>query len=96
MQQGKPIAYFSRTLGVKNAAMSTYDKEALAILEALKRWRHYLLDSDLIIKTDQKSLKYITEQKVAEDCNTNYSSNSYNSTTQLSTKKGKITRQLML
>jgi hypothetical protein len=24
------------------------------------------LDSDLIIKTDQKSLKYITEQKVAE------------------------------
>jgi transposase InsO family protein len=46
--------------------MSTYDKEALAILEALKKWRHYFLDSDLIIKTDQKSLKYITEQKVAE------------------------------
>jgi hypothetical protein len=66
MQQGKPIAYFSKTLGVKNAAMSTYDKEALAILEALKRWRHYLLDSDLVIKTDQKSLKYITDQKVAE------------------------------
>jgi hypothetical protein len=61
MQQGKPIAYFSRTLGIRNAAMSTYDKEALAILEALKRWRHYFLDSDLIIKTDQKSLKYITE-----------------------------------
>jgi hypothetical protein len=66
MQQGKPIAYFSRTLGIRNAAMSTYDKEALAILEALKRWRHYFLDSDLIIKTDQKILKYITEQKVAE------------------------------
>jgi hypothetical protein len=46
--------------------MSTYDKEALAILEALQRWRHYFLDSDLIIKTDQKSLKYIAEQKVAE------------------------------
>jgi hypothetical protein len=66
MQQGKPIAYFSKTLGIKNAAMSTYDKEALAILEALKRWRHYLPDSDLVIKTDQKSLKYITDQKVAE------------------------------
>jgi hypothetical protein len=40
MQQAKPIPYFSRTLGPRNAAMSTYDKEALAILEALKRWRH--------------------------------------------------------
>jgi hypothetical protein len=66
MQQGKPIAYLSKTLGPRNAAMSTYDKEALAILGALKKWRHYFLDSDLIIKTDQKSLKYITEQKVAE------------------------------
>jgi hypothetical protein len=66
MQQGKPIAYFSRSLGVRNAATSIYDKEALAILEALKRWRYYFLDSDLIIKTDHKILKYITEQKVAE------------------------------
>jgi predicted aspartyl protease len=66
MQQGKPIAYYNRTLGTKSAAMSTYDKEALAILEALKKWRHYLLGSELYIKTDQKSLKFITDQKVAE------------------------------
>jgi hypothetical protein len=63
MQQGRPLAYFSKTLGVKSVTMSTYDKEALAILEALKLWRHYLVDSDLLIKTDQKSLKFITEQK---------------------------------
>jgi hypothetical protein len=43
MQQGKPIAYFSKALGSKAVAMSTYDKEALAILESLKRWRHYFL-----------------------------------------------------
>jgi hypothetical protein len=60
MQEGRPIAYFSRTIGVKASAMSTYEKEALAILEALKRWRHYFLGSELVIKTDQKSLKYIT------------------------------------
>ena len=29
MQQGRPIAYFSKTLGPRNAAMSTYDKEKL-------------------------------------------------------------------
>jgi hypothetical protein len=66
MQQGCPIAYFSAALCPKNAAMSTYEKEALAIIEALKRWCHYFLGSKLIIKTDQQSLKYITEQRVAE------------------------------
>ena len=66
MQKGRPIAYYSKTLGVKAASMSTYDKEALAILESLKRWRHYLLGSELMIETGQKSLKFITEQKVAD------------------------------
>jgi hypothetical protein len=60
MQQGKPIAFFSKTLGVKALAQSIYEKEAMAILEALKKWRHYLLGNKLIIKTDQKSLKYLS------------------------------------
>jgi hypothetical protein len=62
MQQGCPIAYFSTALCPKNAAMSTYEKEALAIIESLKRWRHYFLGSKLVIKTDQQSLKFITDQ----------------------------------
>jgi hypothetical protein len=66
MQQGRHIAYFSAALCPKNAAMSAYEKEALAIIEAVKRWCHYFLGSKLIIKTDQQSLKYITEQRVAE------------------------------
>jgi hypothetical protein len=66
MQQGRAIAYFSAALCPKNMALSTYEKEALAILEALKRRRHYFLGSKLIIKTDQQSLKYITDQRVAE------------------------------
>jgi hypothetical protein len=43
MQQGRPIAYYSQALGLEASAQSTYYKEALAILEALKRWRHYPL-----------------------------------------------------
>ena len=66
MQQGRPIAYYSSALCPRNAALSTYEKEALAILEALKRWRHYLLGRELIIKTDQQSLKFITDQKIIE------------------------------
>lgn len=64
MQQGRPLAYYSSTLCPRNAALSTYEKEALAIIAALKRWRHYFLGNDLIIKTDHQSLQFMTDQKI--------------------------------
>ena len=66
MQGGRPIAFMSKALGPKAAAMSTYDKEAMAILEALKKWKHYFAASSIIIRIDQQSLKYIQEQKLTE------------------------------
>jgi hypothetical protein len=38
----------------------------MAILEAIKKWKHYFSSTSLIIKTDQQSLKYINEQKLVE------------------------------
>lgn len=38
----------------------------MAILEALKKWRHYILGSKLVIKTDQQSLKYMMSQRLVE------------------------------
>jgi hypothetical protein len=66
MQQGRPIAYFSQSLGPKALVQSTYHKEALTILESLKRWRHYILGSKLIIRTDQQSLKHMMTQRFFE------------------------------
>jgi hypothetical protein len=66
MQKGRPLAYFSQSLGPKVIAQSTYHKEALAILLALKKWRHYFLWGELIIKTDQQSLKYMMSQRLSE------------------------------
>lgn len=66
MQDGRPLSYFSKTIGPKAAAWSTYDKDALAIIEAVKKWKHYFLATSLIIKIDQESLKYIQEQKLTE------------------------------
>ena len=66
MQQGRPIAYFRKALGPKAQALSIYEKEALAILEALRKWRHYLLGNELVIKTDQKSRKYLSSQRLLE------------------------------
>jgi hypothetical protein len=66
MQNNRPIAYMSKAIGPKAAGMSTYDKEALAIIESLKRWKHYFAGSTLIIRTDQQSLRYIQDQKLTE------------------------------
>ena len=45
---------------------SFHAKEAIAILEALKKWKHYLASSYVIIRTDQQSLKYIHEQRIVD------------------------------
>ena len=66
MQQGKPLAFYSKVLGPKAAAQSIYEKEGMAILEALRKWRHYFLGNKLIIKTDQRSLKYLSSQHLLE------------------------------
>jgi hypothetical protein len=66
MQKGQPLAFFSKTLGIKSQAQSIYEKEAAAILEALKKWRHYLVGNKLVIRTDQQSLKFLTSQRLLE------------------------------
>jgi hypothetical protein len=59
MQEGKAIAFYSQALGPKVATQSTYYKEALTILEALKHLRHYFLEGTLVIRTDQQSLSVL-------------------------------------
>ena len=41
-QQGKPVAFLSRALRVAKISWSTYAKEMLAILQAIRTWRPYL------------------------------------------------------
>lgn len=44
--------------------MSTYEKECLAILLAVDRWRSYLQHSVFTIVTDHRNLTHLTEQKL--------------------------------
>lgn len=63
-QEGHPIAFLSKTLSPKHQALSTYDKEFLAVPMALDKWRGYLLDKHFKIKTDHFSLKYLLGQRL--------------------------------
>jgi hypothetical protein len=62
MHEGRPLSFLSRTLGPKVAGLSTYDKESLALIEALKKWKHYISEATLILRIDQQSLKHIAYQ----------------------------------
>uniref|UniRef100_A0A1J3K9P1 Retrovirus-related Pol polyprotein from transposon 17.6 n=1 Tax=Noccaea caerulescens TaxID=107243 RepID=A0A1J3K9P1_NOCCA len=64
MQDGHPLAYISRHLQGKQLHLSIYEKELLAVVFAVQKWRHYLLTGQFVIKTDQRSLKYLLEQRL--------------------------------
>ena len=68
MQNHHPIAFESRKLKNYESHYSIYDKEMLAILYALTKFRHYLVGSKFKIKTDLNSLKYFLEQKELNEC----------------------------
>jgi hypothetical protein len=63
MQDGHPIAFESRKLNKKEGLQSTYNKEMLAIMHALTKWRQYLLGSKFSVRTDHNSLQYLLQQK---------------------------------
>ena len=42
MQSGQPIAYLSKALGEKHQKLSIYEKEFLALIMAVEKWKHYL------------------------------------------------------
>ena len=59
----KPIAFLSRTIQAVEQNYEIYDKELLAIVEALTKWRQYLLDAaePFEVWTDHENLKYFRE-----------------------------------
>jgi hypothetical protein len=63
MQYGRVIAYASRQLKPYEVNYPIHDLELVAVVFALRVWRHYLYGSRVQIFTDHKSLKYLMTQK---------------------------------
>ncbi|KAE8701941.1 hypothetical protein F3Y22_tig00110503pilonHSYRG00217 [Hibiscus syriacus] len=63
-QDESPIAYLSKALSPRHAALSINEREYLAILLVASKWRYYLEGSPFVIKTDHEPLKYLLEHKL--------------------------------
>jgi len=59
MQDGHPIAYFSKALSQKHQGLSAYEKELMVVVFAIEKLRPYLLGRHFVIKTYHFSLKYL-------------------------------------
>jgi ribonuclease HI len=59
MQDGQVVLYASHQLRKHEENYPTHDFELVAVVHALKIWRHYLIGHRCEIYSDHKSLKYI-------------------------------------
>ena len=62
-QEGRPVAFFSRTLQGFERNHAAVEKEAQAIVEAVRHWRHYLAGRHFSVKTDQRSVSYMFDKR---------------------------------
>ena len=67
MQHQRPVAVLSKALGPTHQHLSIYEKEFLALIMAIEKWRSYLQRQEFTILTDHKSLSYLTEQNLQSD-----------------------------
>jgi hypothetical protein len=64
MQEGRPLAFLSKALKGRTLLLSTYEKELLALVTAVQKWRPYLMGHPFIVRTDHQALKFLLEQQV--------------------------------
>jgi hypothetical protein len=62
MKYCKPIYYHSETFNQVVANYPTYDKELYALVQSVKKWKHYLIGKETIKHTNNQPLQYLQEQ----------------------------------
>jgi hypothetical protein len=69
MQEGKPLAFYSRKLNSAQTRYTTGEQELLSIVETLKEFRDILLGQQVIVHTDHLNILY---GKLSNDCITRW------------------------
>jgi hypothetical protein len=67
MQHSRPLPFLSKALGPSHQHLSIYEKEFLALIMAIEKWRSYLQRQEFTIRTDHKSPSYLSQQNLQSD-----------------------------
>jgi hypothetical protein len=59
MQGGRPVYYHFEVFHGVVLNYPTHDKEIYALVQAIKKWKHYLMGKETIIYIDHQSLQYL-------------------------------------
>ncbi len=65
IQDGHPIAFFSRPVAPRHRSLAAYERELIGLVLAVRHWRPYLWGRRFYVKTDHYSLKYLLDQRLA-------------------------------
>ena len=62
-QGGRPVAFMSRTFHASERHYPAVEKEATAIIEAVRKWNHFLARGQFTLVTDQRSVAFMFDRK---------------------------------
>ena len=62
-QCGRPVAFMSRSLQGSEKNYPSLEKEATAIIEAVRKWQHFLARQHFTLITDQRSVAFMFDNR---------------------------------
>ena len=62
-QRGRPVAFMSRTLQGRKVHYPACEKEATALIEAIRKWSHLLSRQTFTLITDQRSVAFMFDSR---------------------------------
>ncbi len=62
VQEGRPVAFESKKLSETERRWPTHGKEMWAFIHCLKTWGHYIGSKDVVVWTNNVTLKYFATQ----------------------------------
>ncbi len=62
VQEGRPVAFESKKLSETEQRWPTHEKEMWAVIHCLKTWGHYIGSKDVVVWTNNVTLKYFATQ----------------------------------